>query len=443
MTDVNIDPAVFNSVYIPHLKNMRRTQIFFGGAGSGKSVFIAQRAIIDVMKGGRNYLIARQVARTINRSVFNEIVKAITDFNVQSLFTINKSDFTITCTNDYQILFIGLDDPEKIKSITPRKGALTDIVIDEATETNKDTVKQLQKRQRGGSSGIPKRLTMLFNPVLKSHWLFTDYFSKIGWTNDQTEYYSDDLSIQKTWYIHNKFLTDGDIADLQKETDDYYFQVYSLGNWGQLSGAIFTNWRVEDLSAMTDQFTNRRNGLDFGFSSDPAAMPVSHYDRMRKIIYIYKELYETGLTNDLLSERVKDLVGVWEWKDTGQKDEEGAPILERVCVETEPVTCDSAEPKSVQELNNHGVRAYSAKKGKDSVTFGIDWLKQQAIIVDVLCINMQNELSQYHWKKDAGGNSLKVPVDKNNHLIDALRYAYESEMISQRVDVYDVNPFYG
>ena len=92
------------------------------------------------------------------------------------------------------------------------------------------------------------------------------------------------------------------------------------------------------------------------------------------------------------------------------------------------VTCDSAEPKSVQDLNNHGVTAYSAKKGKDSVTFGIDWLKQQTIIVDVSCINMQNELSQYHWKKDAGGNSLKIPVDKNNHLIDALRYAYESEM---------------
>jgi phage terminase large subunit len=113
MTDVNIDPAVFNEIYIPHLKNMRRTQIFFGGAGSGKSVFIAQRAVIDVMKGGRNYLIARQVARTINRSVFNEIVKVITDFNVQSLFAVNKSDFTITCSNGYQILFIGLDDPEK------------------------------------------------------------------------------------------------------------------------------------------------------------------------------------------------------------------------------------------------------------------------------------------------------------------------------------------
>lgn len=403
MIDVKIDPAVFNSVYVPHLKNMRRTQIFFGGAGSGKSVFIAQRAVIDVMKGGRNYLIARQVARTINRSVFNEIVKVITNFNVQSLFAVNKSDFTITCSNGYQILFVGLDDPEKIKSITPKMGALTDIVIDEATETEKDTIKQLQKRQRGGSNKIPKRLIMLFNPVLKSHWLFSDYFAGIGWADDQIEYFSDDLSIQKTWYIHNKFLTAGDVADLEKETDSYYYSVYSLGNWGQLSGTIFTNWKVEDLGGMAEQFTNIRSGLDFGFSSDPAAMPVSHYDKMRKKIYIFRELYETGLTNDVLADRVKGLT-------------------------TSRVICDSAEPKSIQELCNYGVYAAGAKKGKDSVNFGIDWLRQQEIIIDVSCINMQNELQQYHWKKDAGGNSLKIPVDKNNHLIDALRYAYEDDM---------------
>ena len=404
MTEVNIDPAVFNEIYIPHIKNMRRTQIFFGGAGSGKSVFIAQRAVIDVMRGGRNYLIARQVARTINRSVFNEIVKVINDFNVQSLFTVNKSDFTITCTNNYQILFIGLDDPEKIKSITPRKGVLTDVVVDEATETNKDTIKQLQKRQRGGNSKTQKRFTMLFNPVLKSHWLFTDYFSKIGWEDKQTEYYNDNLSIQKTWYIHNKFLTVGDIADLETETDEYYYNVYTLGNWGTLGDVIFKNWRVEDLSSMADQFTDRRNGLDFGFSSDPAAALVSHYDRMRKTIYIYRELYETGLTNDVLAERVIEMMS------------------------SDRVKCDSAEPKSIAELCNKGIDAEGAKKGKDSVNFGIDWLRQQTIIVDKSCINMQNELSQYHWKKDAGGNSLKIPVDKNNHLIDALRYAYEDDM---------------
>ena len=155
---------------------------------------------------------------------------------------------------------------------------------------------------------------------------------------------------------------------------------------------------------MQDQFTNRRHGLDFGFSSDPAAVGVSHYDKTRKTIYFYKELYETGLTNDILAERVREMIT------------------------NERIIADSSEPKSIAELNNHSVYAAGAVKGKDSVNFGIDWLKQQTIIVDKSCINMQNELSQYHWKKDAGGNSLKIPVDKNNHLIDALRYAYEGDM---------------
>lgn len=407
MKEVEIDPAIFNDIYIPHLKNMRRTQVFYGGAGSGKSVFIAQRAVIDIMRSGRNYLICRQVARTINRSVFNEVVKVINDFGVQSLFTVNKSDFTITCNNGYQILFVGLDDTEKLKSITPKVGALTDIVVDEATETEKHTIKQLIKRQRGGSEKYPKRLVLLFNPILRISWLFDEYFKSVGWSDSQTAFYNDELSIQKTWYIHNRFLTQSDVYDLEHETDDYFYQVYTLGNFGILGGVIFTNWRVEDLSGMADQFTNRRNGLDFGFSSDPAALGVSHYDKKHKVIYFYKELYETGLTNDMLAERVKEIVG------------------------TDLVVCDSAEPKSIEELRKLGVIVRGAKKGKDSVNFGIDWLKRQTIIVDKTCINMQNELSQYHWKKDAGGNSTDMPVDKNNHLIDQLRYTYEDDMIDK------------
>jgi phage terminase large subunit len=177
---------------------MSRVQIFYGGAGSGKSVFISQRAVIDVLRGGRNYLICRQVARTISRSVFNEILKAISFLKVGKLFAVNKSDFTITCINDYQILFAGLDDTEKIKSTTPKKGVITDVVIDEATETDKNSVKQLLKRQRGGDKDTPKRLTMMFNPVLQTHWIYQEYFTGIQWASDQTEYTDDGLSIQKT-----------------------------------------------------------------------------------------------------------------------------------------------------------------------------------------------------------------------------------------------------
>jgi phage terminase large subunit len=403
--DVQIDEAVFNPVYLPYLNAPQRTQILFGGSSSGKSVFLAQRAIYDLLRGGRNYLVCRAVGRTIRKSVFNELNKVIADWGLRSLFNVNKSDGIITCSNGYQILFSGLDDTEKVKSITPEKGVITDIWIEEATETDRDSVKSLYKRQRGGSADVPKRMTLSFNPIMQSHWIYQEHFAGIAWADDQTSYNDTGLSILKTWYTHNQYLTADDIADLENETDEYYRNVYTYGNWGVLGDVIFTNWEVADLSGMTAQFTNHRHGLDFGFSSNPAGVVFTHYDSHAKTIYIYDEVYERGLTNDLLAAEVAP-------RASGQH-----------------VTADSAEPKSIAELNQHGVKAIGAKKGQDSINFGIQWLQQQRIVVDSRCVNMRNELQQYQWKKDKDGNSLRQPVDKNNHLIDALRYAYEGDMV--------------
>lgn len=402
---VRLPGKAFNDVYVPHLKNNSRRQIFFGGSSSGKSVFLAQRAVIDILRGRRNYLICRQVARTLRMSVFSEVCNVIATWDIGGEFEINKTDMLITCGNGYQIAFVGLDDVEKLKSIRPGKGVWTDIWIEEATETEKNIVKQLMKRQRGGDKNIKKRLILSFNPILQNHWIFEEYFSKLGWADKQTNYQAQDgsLSILKTWYIHNRFLTPDDITDLENESDKYFYEVYTMGNWGVLGNVIFTNWSVQDLSGMQAQFTNRRNGLDFGFSSDPAALHRSHYDRAHKTIYIFNELYERGLTNDVL-----------------------AGVL-RPIVEGDPVTCDSSEPKSIKELRDNGINAKPAIKGKDSVNFGIQWLQQQTVIIDTGCINHINEFRQYHWKEDKNGIAMRVPVDKNNHLIDAARYAYESD----------------
>jgi phage terminase large subunit len=354
--NIEIRREVFNDVYIPHLENMARTQIFYGGSGSGKSVFLAQRAVFDVLGGGRNYLICRQVGRYVRRSVYTEVKKVIVEWNLEELFDMNMSAGIITCKeNGYQLLFTGLDDPEKIKSITPEKGVITDIWVEEATETNVNTIKQLYKRQRAGRSDRPKRLTLSFNPILKTHPIYDEFFKSLGWADDQTEFISDDLTILKTWYIHNKFLTEDDIADLENETDDYFYQVYTLGNWGVLGNVIFKNWEVRDLSDMHPQYVNIRNGLDFGYSNDPAAAVSLHYDKMRKTIYIYWEMYATELTNDLLAAELKPAIG------------------------RDLLVCDSAEPKSIQELKDHGINAVGAKKGKDSVNHGVQWLQQQTM----------------------------------------------------------------
>lgn len=404
MTEVEVHTEVFNPVYLPYLKDETPLQILYGGSSSGKSIFYAQRCVYDLLAGGRNYLICRQVGRTIRGSVAQEIGKIITAWGLSALFSVNKTDGTITCHNGYQAVFAGLDDVEKLKSITPAMGVFTDIWVEEATEIEKASMKQLDKRLRGGSEKIAKRIMLSFNPILQSHWIYQTYFTSIGWADSQREYRDEDISILKTTYLDNQFITSQDKQRLEKESDPYWRSVYVFGNWGILGHVILTNWRVEDLSGRRDQFTNHRNGLDFGFSSDPAALWVSHYDRAHKTIYVYDEFYERGLTNDMLAGEVKARIG------------------------TDYVTCDSAEPKSIQELENAGVSARSARKGKDSVNFGIQWMQQQTIVLDTRCINARNEFSTYHWKQDKDGNALRIPSDKNNHLIDAGRYAHEDDM---------------
>ena len=310
----------------------------------------------------------------------------------------------MTCKNGYQIIFAGLDDVEKIKSVVPAVGVITDIWIEEATETERGDVKDLYKRQRGGDEDTRKRMVLSFNPILQSHWIYNEHFDGVAWSDGQQEHKTDELSILKTTYKDNKFLTTQDVKDLENETDKYRYNVYTLGNWGILGHVIFTNWTVEDLSGMHDQFTNHRHGLDFGYSADPAALWVAHYDAKRKVIYVYDELYERGLTNDKLAEAVRDKIG------------------------SAPVVCDSAEPKSIAELQQYGVSATKSRKGKDSIIHGIQWLQQQSIVIDSRCVNTKNEISTAHWKEDANGNALPKPSEKNNHLLDAGRYAHEEDM---------------
>ena len=400
---MKIRETCFNKVYLPFLKAQQRYQIFFGGASSGKSFFLAQRAVFDVVTSSRNYLICRNTAGTIKRSVFNEITKAIINFQLSPFFSINRSDMVITCTlNNNQILFCGLDDPEKIKSITPIKGVLTDIWIEEATEADFTAVKQLNKRLRGWSSE-KKRVTLSFNPVLKSHWIFYEYFS--DWVEDKTLLKQEELIILKTTYKDNRFLTKDDIYALENEQDDYFYQVYSQGNWGILGSVIYTRWKVQDLTEIKESFDNIKCGNDFGFSNDPNAFIVTHYDKMRKRIYVFDEVYLKKTDNEEIASQILNKVG-----------------------NKQLVVCDCAEPKSIAELRKYGVLAIGAKKGPDSIDFGIKFLQKHEIIIDVSCQNFKNEISQYQWKEDKHGTTLPVPIDKMNDLLDALRYAYEDEM---------------
>lgn len=390
-----------NAVYLPYLQSPRRYQIFFGGASSGKSCFLATRAVLDTLQG-RSTLVIRQVARTLRTSCWNEIGKAAVRLGLTGCFRFNKTEMTVTARNNgAQILFAGLDDVEKIKSISPAGGALTDIWIEEATEISYADFKQLDKRLRG-QSRHEKRLTLSFNPVYKTHWIYREFFG--GWDEGGRAYQSDTVSILKTTYQDNAFLTADDRAALENERDPYYRQVYTLGDWGVLGDVIFRAWRQEDLRARAAAEERALYGLDFGFAADPCACVRCAYDRARRRVYVYDEICERGLTNDQLAARLRAFAG------------------------SAYVVCDSAEPKSIADLRRYGVSALPARKGPDSLMHGVQWLRAQEIVVDPRCRNLIRELTLYQWQRDREGNILRQPRDRDNHLIDALRYALEGEM---------------
>ena len=229
--------VLVNPTYLPYLEKPHFLQIYFGGSSSGKSFFITDKIVLDTIHGC-NWLCCRNVATTIKRSVFNEITKSISSMDLTQYFSINKSDMIITCKlNQKQILFCGLDDVEKVKSITPQNGVLERIFIEEATEIKREAYLQLKKRLRGKTEHS-KHIIMAFNPILKSHWIYQDFFNE--WQDDKNHYESDNygatgskkgfsLCILKTTYKDNIFLTKEDKELLENETDPYFYNVYTLG----------------------------------------------------------------------------------------------------------------------------------------------------------------------------------------------------------------------
>ncbi len=395
-----------NSVYLDYLDKPQFTQIYYGGSSSGKSYFLAQKIVLDNLKGC-NWLVCRNVANTLRNSSFNEVTKAISNMGLMPYYKISKAAMTITCVlNNRQILFAGLDDSEKIKSVTPIDSVLHRIFIEEATEIKREAYKQLTKRLRGKSE-FSKCVILAFNPILRSHWIYKEFFGK--WEDNKTSYEDEKISILKTTYKDNIFLTEDDRKQLEDETDPYYYQVYSLGNFGVLGHVIFKNWRVEDLSGIKDQFDRIYCGLDFGFAQDPNALIKVHLDKKHKRIYVFDEWYQSGMSDAELLRVCRDFVG------------------------SQYVTCDSSEPKSIDYLASSGIKAIGAVKGPDSINRGIRWLQDYEIIIDVSAQQFKNEIEQYHWQQDKNGNAMAKPADLNNHLLDALRYALCDEILAAEV----------
>jgi phage terminase large subunit len=405
MSDVKIRLSAkwFNPVFLPYLNDETEFQIFLGGGGSGKSKFLSQRLILDLWKGGRNYLCARKVASTIRASIYTEIKKAVYDFGDEfaKAFSFSLEPMKITCNETGNCaMFVGLDDVEKIKSITPDKGVFTDLWVEEATEIGRSDLDQLSIRLRGKSK-VPKRRTLSFNPVHNRHWIAKDHCSMLA--DDVNTYRDATTSILRTTYLDNRFLAPDDITKYEryKATNPAFYRVYGLGLWGTLGDVIFKNWTVEDFNI--DNFGQFYHGLDFGFTNDPTAF-VSVAMRGDDV-YICREIVQKGMSNRGIHNAI-------------------APIVKQ-----SPVTCDSAEPKSIAELRYLGLNTISCSKGADSVIQGIQWLQNKRIHIHTSCKTTAHEFSVYEWDKDKAGDPINRPVDKDNHALDSIRYALNSEIM--------------
>lgn len=388
-----------NKVYIPYLQKPQFTQIYYGGSSSGKSFFLCQKIIIDNMNGC-NWLICRAVGKSIKRSVFNEIYKSINYMELSNLYSFNFSDMVITNkVNQAQIVFAGLDDVEKLKSITPRKGVIERIFIEEATEVKRNDYLQLKKRLRGPSK-ISKCIVMAFNPIFKLHWIYNDFFDNK--VEDGCKKYEDKkVSILKTTYKDNIFLTPQDIEALEDESDPYFHNVYTLGNWGVLQGLVYKKFLekffdVHEISKRPGVVS--AFGLDFGYTNDPSALFCGLVDEKNKEIYVFDELYERGLTNMELAPKIQ-LMGYGKEKIIG----------------------DSAVPQTIEELRQLGLSRIEGAY-KHEVMYGIQKLMNFTFIIHPKCRNFINEINNYSYaEKD--GESINKPIDKFNHLMDAMRYA--------------------
>lgn len=237
--NINISKKVFNPAFLPYLETDFRYEVYWGGAGSGKSFFIAQKYTFKMLKQKMNLLVVRQTGDTNRDSTFALFKQVINKWGMTDHFKINESDLRIRCKlNGNEIIFKGLDDTEKLKSITFSKGELTDVWMEEASEAEEASFNQLDVRLRGGKE--KKQIIISFNPVNINHWLkrFID------------DKQSNKMSLHTT-YKQNKFIDDEykRLLESFKDKDPYYYSVYCLGEWGVLGKTIFNAQKVNERLA--------------------------------------------------------------------------------------------------------------------------------------------------------------------------------------------------
>lgn len=399
-------PDVVGKGYGTYWNYKGRYRVCKGSRASKKSTTTAMNLIYRIIEYPEsNALVVRKTYRTLLDSCFAQLKWAVNRLGVKDYFDFKLSPLEIIYKPTGQkILFRGLDDPLKVTSVTVDVGSLCFLWIEEAYEIMSESdFDMLDESIRGEvPKGHFKQITLTFNPWNERHWIKGRFFDKVD---------KDVLAIT-TNYTCNEWLdrSDLNVFERMKENNPRRYQVAGLGNWGIVDGLIYENFeeRLFTLEEIKDYKTVA--GLDFGYTNDPTAFFIGFLDKKGSVLYVWDEMYSKGLSNKKIYENIKNM---------GYSKEK--------------ITGDSAEPKSIDELKGYGLRIKGAKKGKDSILNGIQWIQDLKIVIHPRCNNFLTEISNYQWDKDKFGKALNRPVDDFNHLLDAMRYALEDDIQSKTI----------
>lgn len=388
-----------------------------GGRGSGKSSFISLEIVSGIMQdatGTSNAIVFRRTAATMRESVFSQIAWAIDTLEANHLWRGNVSPMQYTyLPTGAQIIFRGLDDNSKLKSIKPKKGTFAYVWFEEFAELQgeKFTRNVMQSVVRGGNDF---RVFRSFNPpISKSNWANQFILQADPKALTLVTNYT---QIPAEW-LGKAFIYE---AERLKEINPRAYQHEYLGEAIGSGGEVFPNIDVREITAEElENLSYIYCGLDWGFSVDPYAFIRLAYDKRTDTIYLLNEIYKKHCSNKEIAENIK--AGGFDY--TGQLIQ-GISFSEYR--EKQIIIADAAEPKSIADLRNEDLKVIACKKYAGSVLYGIKWLQHRRIIIDPKRTpNALREFTQYEYVTTKDGEFLADVPDKDNHLIDATRYALD------------------
>lgn len=373
-------------LYDLNINSPARVVVNQGGTSSGKTYSIMQVLFeLGFEDPGSIITVVGQDIPNLKVGAYRDAKTIMGAYDIMpSVYpVINEGERIIKCVNGSIIEFKSYADAQDAKS-----GKRDYLFINEANGIPYEVYWQLAIRTR-------KKIFIDYNPSAR-FWVHDEVIGRDG------------VEVLYSWHIHNTFLTDEEHARIEAISDPELHKVYARGKTGKIEGLVLTNWDICDTLPSMEEWKMSAYGLDFGFTNDPSAL--EHVVLAHGELWIDEKLYSTGMTNPDIAHRAKD-------EGIGSSDQ---------------IIADCAEPKSIKELQAHGLWVTASPKGQDSIVSGLDILKRYRIHVTRRSIGLLANLRSYQWGKDKDGNMTNKPEDKNNHGIDAIRYVALAKLAQHR-----------